>query len=82
MTKMKRVKVVERHLGREKAFGLAYPDGLVELDPRQDSREYLDTLIHEILHVIEPKWSEDAIWDAANVLSSKIWKANYRRIRK
>ena len=81
MTK-KRVKVVERNLGREKALGLAYPDGLVELDPRQDSKEYLDTLIHEILHVLEPKWTEEAVWDAAELLSRKIWKANYRRIRK
>lgn len=81
MTK-KRVKVVERSLGRENALGIAYADGLVELDPRQDSREYLDTLIHEILHVIEPKWTEKDIREAAELLSTKIWKANYRRIRK
>ena len=79
--------MVERKLGREQALGQATVGGgpargLVEVDPRQSAKEYLDTLIHELLHILKPHWSEDHVATTANVLATKIWTAGYRRVMK
>ena len=54
-----KIRVKERKLGRHKAMGLAHPDGLIEIDPRTPPKEYLDTLIHELLHQARPS----SYWD-------------------
>ena len=77
----KKLQVVERKLGREKAFGQCYQNlGLIEIDPRQTAKEYLDTLIHEMLHHELPELSEREVERLANTFSHVIWKHNYRRI--
>lgn len=77
------IKVTERKLGKHKAMGLAHSDGLVEVDPRQEAKDYLDTLIHELLHVIDPskEWSEATVERVANTLTYYLWKAGFRRVR-
>ena len=77
----KRIKVTERKLGRSGALGLYYSDGRMEIDPRQDSREYLDTLIHEALHARFPWMTEEEVIVSANVISDIVWKQNFRRIK-
>jgi hypothetical protein len=80
---MPKVQITERKLGRikDKPLGMAWADtGEIEIDPRQLSRDYLDTLIHEILHVEFPELSESKITRLANTLSREIWKKKYRRI--
>lgn len=77
------IKVIERKLGREKAWGQQWPgDRLIEIDPTQDSKDYLDTLIHETLHELFPRASEDTIEKAAATLTDIIWKCRYRRLMK
>lgn len=72
-------KVVVKHLGRNKALGIAYPDRkLIEIDPRQRPKHYLDTLIHEGLHVAFPEMSENQVKKAAKELRNIIWEHNYR----
>ena len=79
----KRIKVVEKKLGREKAWGQAWmSDYLIEIDPRQKSKKYLNTLIHEILHCLYPSDRETKVKNNADVLASYIWDKNYRRIEK
>ena len=51
------------------------------IDPRQDSYEYLDTLIHEITHCILPDLSETNVAKMARLYSRAIWKKGYRRIK-
>ena len=75
-------KVIERKLGRERAFGQAHSDGLIELDPRQSSKEYLDTAIHEGLHLLAPDWTERQVAVGARKLSSLLWALGFRRVRK
>ena len=88
MSKLRRnkgipIKVVERKLGRERAWGQQWPgDRLVEIDPTQDSKNYLDTLIHETLHELLPRSSEETIEKCAATLTAVIWKCRYRRIMK
>lgn len=74
-------RIVERKLGRERALGQC--DGeTVEIDPRQCSRERLDTLMHETIHYAIPDASEPQVRRAANLLSRALWRDRWRRIEK
>jgi hypothetical protein len=79
--KTKRIKVEEKKLGREGAVGLAYQgENLIEIDPRQTSKDYLDTLIHETLHILFPEMSEYRVGKTANVITKIVWEKGYRRV--
>lgn len=76
--KLRRIKVRERKL--RKYLGYAYlNEDTVEIDPNQTPRQYLDTLIHEILHILYPEDSETKISRNASTITHHIWKKNYRR---
>jgi len=77
--KLKKIKVQERRLN--KYLGYAYPEhNLVEITPNQRPRQYLDTLIHELLHVMYPEDSETKISRNASTITHHIWKKGYRRV--
>lgn len=74
------IKVQERKL--RYYWGYAYTDkGLVEITPDLTDRQYMDTLIHEILHIMYPNDSETKISRNASTITHHLWKKNYRRIR-
>jgi hypothetical protein len=78
----RKIKVRERNLGREKADGLSWEDdALVEIDPRQSEEERLDTLIHESLHILLPRFNEMQIRGLSKRLAPLIWKDGWRRVR-
>ena len=54
----------------------------IEVEERQESKDYLDTLIHEMLHCFAPKWGEKRVAETANEMTRVIWDKNYRRIEK
>ena len=54
----------------------------VVIEERQNSKDYLDTLIHEMLHCFAPKWGEKRVADTANEMTRVIWEKKYRRIEK
>ena len=77
-----RVRIREKRLGRERALGQAWHgENVVEIDPRQCESERLDTLIHELLHLMEPEWSEERVVEVAGWLSKILWRQKYRRVR-
>jgi len=79
---LKAPEVREKQL-EDNVFGYAYQDDFeIEIDPRQDSKEYLNTLTHEMLHCILPDLSEKSITKMANIITDEIWKKRYRRIAK
>lgn len=78
---MKPPKVIERKLGKEKAFGMYYSDGIIEIDPRQKSKSYLNTLIHEHLHHLCPNRGEAWVKNSAGVLTRAIWDKGFRRLK-
>ena len=79
----RKIQVVERPLGREKALGLAWVgENKIEIDGRLKSKQYLNVLIHEMLHIYNPNWSETRVDQTANEMSSVIWAKNYRRIKR
>ena len=82
-TKPTKIKVIDKKLGRQKAVGQAYSDArVIEIDPRQRSKNYLDTLIHEMLHCFAPRWGEKRVSQTANEMTRVIWDKQYRRIEK
>jgi hypothetical protein len=79
---LKAIEVIERPLGREKAMGLAWiEDRRVEIDSRLESKDFLDTLIHELLHIYNPDWKEQKVASTATQMTNLIWAKNYRRIK-
>lgn len=82
--KYPKIKIKERKLGKELAAGQSFmaPRKLIELDPRQSNREYLDTLIHELLHIITPDWDEMKVRRNSRIMTKYLWEQGYRRVYK
>jgi len=73
-------KVIVKKLGRERCVGEAYfGENEIAIDPRQSATEYLDTLIHEGMHLALPDLNEEAISVAATFVSRIVWKQGYRK---
>lgn len=73
---MGRVELVERKL--RKYYGYAHLDiGLIEVDPTLTDYEYLNTAIHETLHVLYPEASETEIYKNAGTIAHILRKAGY-----
>jgi predicted metallopeptidase len=78
---MKKVEqVIHRKLGKEHASGLAFQEeGIIHIDSRIGGIEHLDTLIHEILHILQPKWGEIRVLGNATEIARVLWEQGYRR---
>ena len=74
------IRILERKLGREGAYGLSWGDGCIEIDPRQSARNRMGTIIHEALHELFPGAGELEVTKAANVISRLLWFDSWRRI--
>ena len=72
-----------RYKGKPFVYGYAFLDeSKVEIDPRQDNFEYLDTLIHEMLHCFLPELAEMHIQKMSTCIAKQIWHKRYRRLPK
>jgi len=80
MPRRKYIAIVRRKLGREKADGMTLGDGRVYIDPRQSGVDEMDTIIHELLHDVFPHLSEEAVAEAAGVISRSMWRDKWRRV--
>jgi hypothetical protein len=73
---MGKIKVVERKL--RKYCGYAYTDlDLIEIDPTLTDYAYMNTLIHETLHILDPDASETEISRNAGTIAYLLKKAGY-----
>lgn len=77
---MHKIKIIYRKLGRQKAHGMASIDGIVELDERLKGKKHLEILIHEVLHLLYPRNSENTIVKNSVTLTRILWEEGYRRI--
>ena len=77
------IRIVERKLGHERAMGQAWKGiNLIEIDPRQRAKCYLNTLVHEMTHCLFPDTSESKVRTVAGKYTKAIWEAGYRRLSK
>jgi lysozyme family protein len=66
---------------KKKYFGLAYRDeARIEIDPYQRPSEYLDSLIHESMHILFPDMKEEEVYKLGLFLSGFLWENGYRKI--
>lgn len=80
-------RIRDRKLGRERmdgepVVGLHWSDGLIEIDPRLDAKEYLATLVHELIHHRFPGATEQYVLDTEKLIVNALWRRGYRRIAK
>lgn len=81
--KLRRPKIVHKDLTADGVWGYANQEDFeIEIERNQVSKEYLNTLIHEMLHCFLPDLKEQHIRKMADLLSDEIWKRKYRRIAK
>jgi hypothetical protein len=76
----KRVRVIRRKLGREKADGICFFDGKVHVDERLRGIHLLETLIHELIHHEFPQLSEDAVERSSKSMAVTMYNDKWRRI--
>ena len=75
----KPIKVIHRKLGREKAHGQAWKDHrIIEIDERLTGIDYLDTVIHEVMHVQQPDLPEKAVASNATEMARILWELGIR----
>lgn len=68
-------------LGRQWADGLAYcDDRAIKIDSRLKGYNLFYTLIHEIMHIQNPKWSEIKVEGHSKEMALLLWEQNYRRV--
>ena len=75
-----RIKIIYRKLGKEQAYGMASSDGIIEIDSRLKSKKHLEVLIHELLHLLNPKDTEDMVIKKSVTLTKILWQEGDRRI--
>jgi hypothetical protein len=74
---IRRIKIKHRPL--RDWWGYAYPEeNRIEISTNLSDSQYLDTLIHEILHVLYPNAAETTIADQASTIRHYVWRAGYR----
>lgn len=83
MPKQKRspIKILEAHLGHYKAAGLAWVDDrTIAIDKRLKGCDRLETIIHEVMHIQNPKWPEIMVEGKAKEIAVILWEMNYRLV--
>lgn len=77
----RKVTVIERKLKRERVVGQVFlEDKVIEIDPRQNAKEWLGTLLHEALHVAFPDMDEAPIAAAEKKIAAILWQNGVRRV--
>lgn len=72
-------KVIHRPLGREGAYGIAHIGyNKIEIDPRLKGKKYIEILLHEKLHLLNPEWSETKVLKQSKELAKLLWQNNVR----
>ena len=75
-----KIKIIYRKLGKEQAYGISSSDGVIEIDERLKGKKMMEILIHEILHLLNPKDDEKTIIRKSVTLTKVLWKEGYRKI--
>ena len=82
MPAKRKVKIVTRKLGRERAWGQheGGSPSVIELDSRLTTRRRLTVLVHESLHEADPDMPEWKVTRMAPKIAEILWTDNWRRV--
>ena len=80
--RIKKLKIVEKKLGREKAWGFCYWDKpKIEIDVRAKGKKRLGYLVHELIHkAFGPELAEYKVIIAERIIRDGLWQDNYRQV--
>ncbi|HEX9062307.1 MAG TPA: hypothetical protein VF941_19220 [Clostridia bacterium] len=74
-------KITHSKIGRNRAIGLAYCEsGEIVIDERLRGLEHLTILLHEVVHVLNPKWSEIKVEGHSKEMAKILWDQKYRKV--
>ena len=77
----KKVQVIERKLGRERADAQIDLDtGIIEIDHRLKPKAWLSRLVHESLHHAFPDMDEAPVAAAEKKIAAILWQNGVRRV--
>jgi len=54
----------------------------IDVQVGRGAKNRMDTLIHEVLHALRPRWGEKKVCEIAKTLTVVLWKDGYRRGRR
>lgn len=75
------IKIVHGKLGQFKADGMAFNEKrVILLDERLSGKNYLETAIHEVLHIQNPKWNEITVEGRAKEIANILWELGFRSV--
>lgn len=80
MSTRRKIKVVYKKLGRDKAWGRSHGEGSIEIDSRLKGKKLIEIIFHECLHELFPKLSEDEVIKKSILLTNTLWHEGYRRV--
>lgn len=82
----KRPYIIERPIpkvGQFEMLGECYQgEHTIVINPKQSSREYLGTLVHELAHYVFPDMTEKQVRRIESIFSQALWRQGFRRIMK
>lgn len=79
--KRKKIKIILRPLGKERAWGLSFNgESRVDLDERCRPKFFLNSCVHEFLHQLDFSLNEATVNRYAKFITDNLWALNFRRI--
>lgn len=75
---MKRIKIKYCKLGKQKVWGFAHSDGLIEIDERLKGKKKMEIIIHEVMHLLNPSDDEEEVVRKSVLLTNTLWHEKYR----
>ena len=77
---MKDLLIFWKKIKHFKAHGLAYKEtGKIVIDSRLKGFPKMETIIHEILHIQNPRWAEIKVDGHAKEIAELLWELGYRQ---
>lgn len=80
--KKNKIKIIERKLGKEKAWGQAWQgDNIIEIDERLSPSKKITIYCHELLHLADINMPEYKVEKISQFIGKGLWQAGYRKIQ-
>jgi len=78
---MKSTKIIVEHtkLGKQRIWGDA-DNNIIRIDSRLKGKKHLEIMIHEALHILHPRMSEEKVVKNSVILCNLLWEHDYRRV--
>ncbi len=77
-TKRPKIKITE--IKEPDVLGWCYADGIIEIDPRQNDKNFFLTLCHELIHHHFPDISEKDVIKMEKIMGEELWNRSVKKV--